>query len=435
MLRVRGPLGYLFAAVAILSIAAIAAGLAVTSVPALAPMAPPLPGFFPPALVARGATLAKLGDCAVCHTAQGGEPYAGGRPISTPFGTIFATNITPDPETGIGTWSLAAFRRALRDGIARNGKRLYPALPYTHFTHATDPDIAALYAFMMTRQPVHQPMPPNRLLFPLGWRPLLGGWDLLFLRHGVWRPDTSKSKAWNRGAYLVEAIGHCGACHTPRNALGAEREGDALAGGVAEGWYAPPLQGNSPAPLPWTVAELEAYLRTGVDARHGAAAGPMIAVTQALGTVPLSDVHAIAVYIASRMPVVSSPSGMAMAEPSSPQPPPRRMLDTKSSAIFAGACAACHGGDAPMTRNGTPSLALSTAVNAATPRDVVNIILDGLPWREGQAAPYMPGFAGVLTDADIADLAAYVRARYTTRRPWHDVAAAAQTARQEGGGG
>ena len=399
--------------------------------PAIRPIAPPSPASFPAARVARGATLAALGDCAVCHTAAHGAPYAGGRPVPTPFGTVYATNITPDPATGIGRWSLAAFRRALRQGIDRHGRHLYPVLPYTHFTHATDADIAALYAFLMTREPVRQTTPPNALPFPLDWRPLLAGWNLLYLHPGVWRPDPAKSAEWNRGAYLVQALGHCGACHTPRNMLGAEKTGQALAGGEAEGWYAPPIQASSPAPHPWTVAELTTYLRTGVDRAHGAAAGPMRQVTDELATVPEADVHAMAVYVASLMP--QGPHTI----PSHTVPPHPAQVsgaETATTAIFTGACGACHGSDAPMTRNGAPSLALSTAVNATTPRNVIAIILHGLPWQEGHAGPYMPGFADALTDAQVAALAAYVRAQYTDRPPWPHLAAAVRAARHDGGG-
>ncbi len=390
--------------------------------PAIRPIAPPPATSFPSAQIARGATLAAIGDCAVCHTAAHGAPFAGGRPIPTPFGTVYATNITPDPATGIGHWSLAAFRRALRHGIGRRGEHLYPALPYTHFTHATDADIAALYAFLMTRPPVHAVAPPNRLAFPLDWRPLLAGWNLLYLHPGVWRPDPAQSAEWNRGAYLVQALGHCGACHTPRNGLGAEESGQTLAGGEAEGWYAPPIQAGSPAPHKWTVAELTTYLRTGVDRAHGAAAGPMRQVTDALATVPEADVHAIAVYIAALMPP---------ARPAAPpRPAPVSTSDSTTGAIFAGACGACHASDAPMTRDGAPSLALSTAVNAKTPRNVIAIILHGLPWRDGHAGPYMPGFADALTNAQIAALAAYVRAQYTDRPPWPHLAQAVRAARQ-----
>ncbi len=404
--------------------AAAGAAIVIAWAPAIAPISPPDRASFATAAVRRGATLAALGDCAVCHTAPDGTPFAGGRGIPTPFGTVFATNITPDPATGLGKWSLAAFQRAMRDGIDRQGRHLYPVLPYPHFTQATDDDIAAMYAFLMTRDPVVQAKPANHLAFPFRYRPLIAGWNLLFLRPGQWQPDVSKDAEWNRGAYLVDAIGHCGACHTPHNALGAEENTLALSGGDAEGWYAPSLHTGVPAP--WSIASLANYLRTGLDKEHGVAAGPMAPVAYQLATVPDADVHAIAVYIASLMP----PS------PATPSPPPqpRPVADPAAVAMFEGACGACHAADAPMTRNGAPSLAVSTAVNVPTSRNVVDLIMNGLPFREGHAGAYIPAFSGELTDAQVATLAAYVRARYSDQPAWRDIEASIRAAKRQGSG-
>jgi mono/diheme cytochrome c family protein len=387
---------------------ALVAGAALCWHPAIDPVAPPPAAAFPAERVAAGAELAAIGDCAVCHTAPGGKPFAGGRGVPTPFGTVYATNITPDPGTGIGQWSEAAFRRAMRDGIGRDGQNLYPVLPYPHFTRATDADIGAIYAFLMTRAPVRQAAPPNRLPFPLNNRVLLTGWNLLFLKPGPLQPDTARDAAWNRGFYLVEAIGHCGACHSPHNPLGAEESGEALAGGRAEDWYAPPLNSASPARRPWTVAALADYLRTGFDAGHGAAAGPMTAVTDALGRVPGADVRAMATYIASLMPASAPPATAT----------PRPATDPATQAVFAGACGGCHGADAPMTRAGAPALSLATSVSAPTPDGVLQVILNGLPWREGKAQPYMPSFAAALTDAQVAALAVYLRDAYSHQAAW-----------------
>lgn len=379
--------------------------------PAIGRTSPPSRSQFPAAQITRGAELAAIGDCAVCHTAQGGQPYAGGRGVPTPFGVVYATNITPDPDTGIGAWSQDAFRRAMRDGIARNGEHLYPVLPYPHFTRATDQDIDAIYAFLMTRTPVRATTPPNRLPFPLNQRVILAGWNLLFLRPGPWHPDPAHDATWNRGAYLVEAVGHCGACHSPHNPLGAEVSGESLQGGQAEDWLAPPLQSASPARVPWTQATLTTYLRNGFQAEHGAAAGPMTAVTTELGQVPQQDVAAIAAYIASGMPQTQA------VPPPSPHPP----ANDPAQALFTGACATCHGADAPMTRNGAPSLALNTSVNAGTPQGVIQVILNGLPWRTGTSQPFMPAFGDALTDAQVASLAAYLRATYTDKPAWTDL--------------
>jgi mono/diheme cytochrome c family protein len=391
--------------------------------PAMAPIVPPQRSDFPAAEIVRGAELAAIGDCVVCHTAPDGQPFAGGRGVRTPFGTVYSTNITPDPATGIGRWSLAAFERAMRKGVTRDGSHLYPVLPYPHFIHATDEDLVALYAFQMTRQPVRAPTKRSHLPFPFNWRPLLAGWNLLFLRPGVWQPAPGKDVVWNHGEYLVAAIGHCGACHTPHNQLGAEQSGQNLAGGEAEGWQAPALQHDSTAPHAWSVAELERYLQTGYDMDHGAAAGPMAPVTRQLASVPQADAHAMAVYLASLM--------TSAAAPASPRQVPH---DSAVAAMFAGACGACHAADAPMRQAGAPSLALSTTVNAPTPHNVVNVILFGLPWREGFPGPYMPGFADLLSDEQVVAITAYVRERFSTKPAWPDIPAVVQAARRDGGG-
>ena len=395
----------------------------------IAPITPPKREAFAPERVASGAELAAIGDCAVCHTAPDGPRLAGGRGVPTPFGTVYATNITPDAETGIGAWSEDAFRRAMRDGIARDGAHLYPVLPYPHFTRASDADIGALYAYLMSRDKVRATPPANELPFPLDQRALLAGWNLLFLRPGPWQPDNAHDAAWTRGAYLVDAVGHCGACHTPHNALGAERS-ERLAGGEAEGWYAPPLQSMSPARVPWTEAQLAEYLRSGFANEHGAAAGPMTAVTEQLAFVPDADVRAMARYIASFMPdkhdviqvLVWDKARAARVAPSE-----------SALALFNGACGSCHAEEAPMTRAGAPSLALGTAVNAPTPQGVIQVILNGIPWRDGAPTPYMPAFGAALTDAQVAELAGYLRMRYTDQPAWDGVAAEVSKARRAGG--
>jgi mono/diheme cytochrome c family protein len=411
-------------AAALLTVLLAAGAGAIAWQPAMAPIVPPQRSDFPVAEIARGAELAAIGDCVVCHTALDGQPFAGGRGVITPFGTVYSTNITPDPATGIGGWSLAAFERAMRKGVARDGTHLYPVLPYPHFIHATDEDLAALYAFQMTRQPVHTPTKRSHLPFPFNWRPLLAGWNLLFLRPGVWQPDPRKDAVWNRGEYLVAAIGHCGACHTPQNQLGAEQPGRTLAGGEAEGWQAPALQHDSAAPHAWSIAEMEGYLQTGYDMDHGAAAGPMAQVTRQLANVPEADAHAMAVYLTSLMASAAAPASLPR------QVPP----DSAAAAMFAGACGACHAPDAPMRQAGAPSLALSTTVNAPTSRNVVNVILFGLPWREGFPGPYMPGFADLLSDEQVVAITAYVRERFSAKPAWQDILPAVRAARHDGGG-
>src|ERR1700716_3830200 len=207
---------------ATLLIAGAVAAVAIAWRPAIAAIDPPTPQSFDAHLVRRGRELAAIGNCRDCHTVRGGKNFAGGLPVPTPFGTILSSNITPDAETGIGRWPEAAFRRAMRSGVTRDGQHLYPTFPYDHFTNVTDQDDRALYAYLMTRQPVHAPARENQLPFPLDKRFVIAGWNFLFLSHGPSQPDPTKSTEWNRGGYLVEGLAHCGPCHTPRNALGAE---------------------------------------------------------------------------------------------------------------------------------------------------------------------------------------------------------------------
>src|ERR1700739_2154077 len=211
--------------------------------PSIAPIPPPSQSSFSSELVFKGETLSAIGHCAACHTQPGGQPFAGGYRINTPFGAIFGTNITPDPRTGIGSWSLEAFSRAMREGVARDGSHLLPAFPYYAFTKLSDDDVKALYAYLMTRQAVYNIVPANTLPFPLKIRAFQEGWKVLSFRSGRYKPDESKSTEWNCGAYLAEGLADCSGCHTPRNPLGAEEYRHAYAGAVIEGWIAPALTG------------------------------------------------------------------------------------------------------------------------------------------------------------------------------------------------
>lgn len=397
----------------------------------IAAVARPEQASFSPEAVEKGAALARIGDCSTCHTADGGGPFAGGRPLATPFGTLFSTNITPDEGTGIGSWSPAAFRRAMRSGVSRDGKHLYPALPYEHFIHATDADLDALYAFHMTRRAIATTQPVNRLYPPLGFRPLLAGWKMLFLHGGIWQPRNDRSAEWNRGAYLVEGFAHCGGCHTPRNIAGGEIAAHAYADGWAEGWYAPPINGQNPAARDWTIESLYTYLRTGIDMNHAAAAGPMGPVTYNLARAPASDVHAIAVYVASLMGKTQN-ADVATA-PLTEHPDAAAQDHPIAATLFAGACSGCHGPGAPMMTQGRPLLSLGSAVQEAQPRDVVQIILHGLKSPTGGSGPYMPAFADSFTDSQIAEIAGYLRSRYTDHPAWPKLREAVAEAREEGG--
>ncbi len=375
---------------------------------------------FTPGLIAEGAALAHVGDCAGCHTAEAGRSYAGGRPVGTPFGTIYATNITPDLATGIGRWSLADFDRALRQGVRRDGARLYPAMPYDHYASLTADDVEALYAFMMTRAPVEAAAPRNHLVPPLGFRPLLSLWNRLFFR--------PKPPPADRGAHLAQALGHCGACHTPRGPLGNEKTDQAFAGGAVDGWSAPALNAASPASSAWTEARLFTYLRTGLDTDHAAAAGPMGPVTHELALAPEADVHAIAAYFAAGM----RPAGAPASPPSADRAGLAARAHPAGAALFDGACAACHAGGAPMMLSGRPGLTRGSPLWEEDPRDTLQIMLQGLTPPTADAGPFMPPFADALRDADLAELAAYMRQRFTDRPAWSGLEGAVGRARRTG---
>jgi mono/diheme cytochrome c family protein len=315
----------------------------------------------------------------------------------------------------------------MRDGVSRDGHHLYPALPYEHFTHVADDDLDALYSYLMTRQPVVSRTPSNRLYFPLGFRPLLAGWKWLFLYHGVFKPQTSQTAAWNRGAYLVEGLGHCGACHTPRNLAGGEERAHAYEGGVAEGWNAPAFRREGANASSWTEASLYTYLRTGTAPTHGVAGGPMGPVVHSLSGVSDSDVKAMATYIAWLMGG-KSPSPKSV----SPSNTDLYVAATQSQGalIFEGACAGCHEPGAPMMIQGRPSLAFVSSIQADDPNNVVQAILHGIQSPLDDDVPYMPPFAATFTDKQIAQVAGYLRARFTAKPAWPKLDHAVTVARR-----
>jgi mono/diheme cytochrome c family protein len=384
---------------------------------ALPPADPPSADSFNADTIRRGAQLAALGDCATCHTSPGGETFAGGRPLATPFGTIYSTNITPDLTTGIGRWSQAAFERAMREGVDREGAHLYPAFPYDHFTLLDDADSAALYAFIMTRQPVHAQTPDDHLPFPLNMRFILAGWKLLFFHEGSYQPDASHDVQWNRGAYLANGIGHCGACHTPRNSFGAEIRTRHFAGGEAEGWHAYAINSESQSHEAWNADALHTFLSQGWHEQHGDAHGPMAPVSQSLASASDSDLRAIAAYVASIV-------GNGQHDKSAADPPSN---DT-GAAVYTAACANCHDGTRPLPFGGI-KLTLSTAVTGETPTNLINVILAGLQPPEGTAGAIMPGFSSTLTDGQLESLISYIRANFGARPPWTGVETSVRDAR------
>jgi mono/diheme cytochrome c family protein len=394
--------------------------------PEIAAVKPPLAKDFDKAVTDRGASLVAIGDCAVCHTKPGGKPFAGGEELMTPFGAIFSTNITPDVETGIGAWSLPAFTRALREGVDRFGGYLYPAFPYEHFTKVTDGDIAAIYAYLMTRPPVNAPRPKNALRFPFNMRVLLAGWNLLFLHQGVYNRDATHDDKWNRGAYLVEGLGHCGACHTPLNILGAERGGNSrYAGETLEGWHAPALNVDSPAPVPWTVDAMVNFLLDGWDGDHGIAAGTMTPVVNGLSSLSEEDADAIATYIlsfqnptdvAARTNAAKSFAEKVAFGASRTTLSPSDTSTRRGEATFIRVCANCH-------RAGTDIalLALSSVVNGPDPRNLIHIIDQGIKPPQNSLNRSMPAFGGSLSVGDLADLVTFVRSHFSREPAWSNV--------------
>ena len=406
----------------------------------IAPVLPPLQGaasIYSVATLERGRQLAALGNCVGCHTAPGGVPNAGGRALDTPFGKVISTNLTPDAETGIGQWSASAFQRAMRDGISRDGHYLYPAFPYTAFAKTTDDDLTALHAWLMAQPAVRSEVAATQLAFPFNIRPLMAAWNALFHDPAPYRIQPAQSAEWNRGAYLVNGFGHCGACHTPRNAFGAERSGMAfLSGAMADGWEAPALTALSRAPVPWNASELYRYLRDGHTRQHGIAAGPMAAVVTELGALPAEDIRAMASYLAS----FNEP----MTEQQSEQRASQQILAAQQAAaalpgpgqrLFNGACASCHhDGDGPTLLGVNTALALNSNLYSERPDNLLRVMLDGIRDPASRDIGYMPAFRHALSDSQIASLASYMRSRYAPGEPaWQGVAKTAARLRQQPG--
>jgi len=378
------------------------------------------------ATIERGRQLAAAGNCAGCHTAPGGMPNAGGLAMQTPFGRVFTTNLTPDAQTGLGLWTYAAFERAMREGISRDGRHLYPAFPFTSFAKTSDQDLTAIYAYLMAQPAVSAPTPPAEMAFPFSVRPLMAAWNGLFHDAQPFVPEPGQSAEWNRGAYLVNGLGHCSACHTPRNALGAEIGGKAfLAGAMVDGWEAPALTSLSRAPVPWTETELYRYLRQGHTEAHGIAAGPMGDVVKELRHLPDADVQAMARYLASFNAAVSDKDIAAQARQvvlSAQQAEPG--LRNEGQRLFNGACASCHhDGEGPRLLGVNTPLALNSNLHSTRPDNLVRNILDGLRTPASADVGFMPAFRHSLSDEQIAALAGYMRSRYAPGQPaWPDIA-------------
>jgi mono/diheme cytochrome c family protein len=408
------------------------AGCALAVRPALTEVATPSRADFDPTLVRQGARLAALGDCLGCHTTRTGGVFAGGVPVRTQFGTVYSTNITPDRATGIGAWSEDAFRRALREGVSRDGHLLYPAFPYDHYTQLQDGDIHALYAYVMTRTPLHAVAPANKLVFPLQFRPLIAAWNALYLRPGPRAPDPAQDAEWNRGAYLVDALAHCGSCHTPRNHLGAEEDQRAFAGGEVDGWIGTALDRDAPSPVPWSRAALAAYLRTGLVEAHAMSAGPMQGVVRSLSEADAADVQAIAAYMHAQMQ--PPPPGQAAREQAAraraQEPVP---IDVQPGArLYADNCASCHDEGRGLSSNSALHLSLAVALYLPDARNLLHIVRGGIQPVAGGGADgrWMPSFEGTLDDAQLATLAAWLRQDVAGQPAWPHLQADVRATRE-----
>jgi nicotinate dehydrogenase subunit B len=407
---------------------ACAAGLAGWR-PALAPVDRAGASVYTAATVERGRQLAALGNCAGCHTVPGGTPYAGGRAIDTPFGVVYSSNLTPDATTGIGRWSFSAFQRAMREGVSHDGRHLYPAFPYPSFTRMGDDDLTALYAFLLAQPAVAQATPATTLRPPFQARPLMALWNALHLTPGpqaVAAPPAVDAARWQRGEYLVNGPGHCGACHTPRDAMGAERVADAhLAGATVDGWQAPSLTAQGRRTLPWTEASLFSYLRQGHSAHHGVAVGPMAEVVSGLADAPDDDLRAMAHYLAWLQGPVDPAGVQVQAETAIAQARQRTPLPDASQRLFTSACGACHGdGTVPVDLGLNLPLALNSKLRADNPDNLLRVLLDGIQQPATRDIAFMPAFRHALDDAQLADLAAWLRRRYAPdHAPWPDAQA------------
>ena len=354
------------------------------------------------AQVRRGQYLVAAGDCMSCHLREGGEPLAGGLGLNTPFGVIYSANITPDKETGIGDWTSDQFYHAMHDGIDDEGKNLYPAFPYPWFRLASREDDDAILAFLKTAPAVKYTPPKDNLAFPLNIRSMVKGWNLLYLGSHELESDAGQSAEWNRGAYLVNGLGHCGGCHTPKNALGADKVKLELHGATLDNWVAPDLTGNDRTGLgAWSVDDIAEYLRTGRNAHAGAGGSMADVVTYSTSLMNDADRRAMAVYLKSRP---ASPSS------AHEQPDPGTMR--RGAAIYSDACSSCHFEDGVGQPRYFPPLGRNAMLQQADPTGLEHLILAGGRIGTGESRPSalaMPSFAWKLTDQEIADVCTYIR--------------------------
>ncbi len=365
--------------------------------------------------VERGEYLAKAADCMVCHTTQGGQEYAGGLGFKLPFGTLYSTNITPDKDTGIGNYSDQDFLNAMHRGIRRDGARLYPAMPFTSYTYVSDADALAIKAYLFSLPPVRAAAPENTLTFPFNQRWAMGFWSALFNPDTRFAPDTSKSPEWNRGAYLAEALAHCGECHTPRNLAFALDNRRKFAGAVTAGWRAFNISSDKTTGIGgWRDDDLVSYLSTGHAVGHGTASGPMgEAVDHSFSQMAPEDIRAVVAYLRSVPPTASTDLPATLAPPA---PTSHRdgggTPDPRGKMVFEGACVSCHGWSGESAISPFATLTGAWAVNDPGATNVAQIVISGTKRHTPEGAVSMPAFGNAYSDSEIAAVANYVTARF-----------------------
>jgi mono/diheme cytochrome c family protein len=363
--------------------------------------------------IQRGRYLAIAGDCGSCHTVpESNQPFAGGRPIETPFGVVVGANITPDPETGIGAWSDELFVRALREGKGHNGQLLYPAMPYPYYTKLTESDALAIRAYLNTVKPVRNAVVSNKLPFPFDVREGMAAWNALYFKSGEFKPDSAKSAEWNRGAYLVEGLGHCGACHTPKTTLGGDDRGRALQGYVLQGWFAPNITNDNERGLGgWSVADIVAYLKNGHNMTTASTGIMAEEITLSSSHMTDADLTAIATYLKDQPgQTASQPPAVSASDP--------RMA--AGGAIYVDECTACHGPDGKGVPYLFPSLAGSPNVRSADPASLIRVLIEGarsVATAGEPTDPGMPSFAWKLSDDQAAAVLTYIRNAWGASAP------------------
>jgi mono/diheme cytochrome c family protein len=364
-------------------------------------------------LVERGEYLARAADCMVCHTMPGGQAYAGGLAFKLPFGTLYSTNITPDKETGIGNYSDQQFLDAIHRGVRRDGARLYPAMPFVSYTYITDADALAIKAYLFSLAPVRAAAPANTLMFPFDQRWGMTFWSTLFNRDHRFEPDTAKSPEWNRGAYLAEALAHCGECHTPRNLAFALDNREKFAGAVAAGWHAYNISSDKGTGVgAWSDDQLISYLSTGHATGRGAASGPMgEAVDESFSQMAPEDIRALVAYLRS-VPAVASSEPATLAPPAPQSPKSGGPANARGKMVFEGACVSCHGWTGESALSPLATLTGARAVNDPGAVNVAQIVISGTRRQSPPGALSMPAFGSAYSDAEIAAVANYVTARF-----------------------